>query len=326
MLNRMENHTDLHELALSYHRQLPDRIRAYLNARAIPDDLIHRHLLGWNGRRITIPIPNRDREIAFFKLARDPEADPAEPKMLATRGSRLELYGWETVLAKPERLIICEGEFDRLVLEARGFDAVTSTGGAGSFRREWAEAFAGNPEVFICYDRDEAGRDGALRVARLIPQARIVDLPEEVGEGGDVTDFFVRLGRSREDFESLLVAARPAPPPPPPSPRILLPSATTPDLAARVERIKQAIAIEDLIAQYVELRPSGRNMVGLCPFHQDREPSLVVFPETRSFHCFGCRAGGDVISFLRLKTDCSFSEALDSLEQAFPHHDNKSAA
>lgn len=315
---------NLHELALSYHRQLPDRIRAYLNARGIPDELIHRHLLGWSGLRITIPIPDRDREITFFKLARDPE-DDSGPKMYVMPGSPGELYGWETVLAKPEKIIICEGEFDRLVLEAQGFKAVTSTGGAGSFRAEWAEHFLPIREVYICFDRDDAGRLGAERVDRLIPQARIIDLPEDVGKGGDITDFFARLGHSREDFDSLLAAARSGPPAPT-KPEPLPVAVTSPELAARTSRVKDAISIEDFIAQYVELRPSGRNLVGRCPFHDDRVPSLVVFPATNSFHCFGCRAGGDVISFLRLKMNLSFSEALDSLEQVLPRHDTKSAA
>lgn len=321
----MADKQDLHNLALSYHRQLPDRIRAYLNARGIPDDLIHRHLLGWSGLRITIPIPNRDREIAFFKLARDPEDDPDVPKMYVMPRSSGELYGWEAVLAKQERIIICEGEFDRLVLEAQGFPAVTSTGGAGSFRAEWAVHFVEIPSVYICFDRDDAGRFGAERVDRLIPHARIIDLPEDVGKGGDVTDFFVRLGRSREDFERLLAAAHHGPATPPK--RQALPIAvTSPDLAARISRIKEAIPIEDFIAQYVELRASGRNLVGRCPFHEDRDPSFVVFPETRTFHCFGCRAGGDVISFLRFRMNLSFSEALDSLEQVLPRHDTESAA
>ena len=323
-LSRMTD-PNLHELALSYHRQLPDRIRAYLNARGIPDDLIHRHLLGWSGLRITIPISNREREIAFFKLARDPEDGPDVPKMYVMPRSSGELYGWETVLAKPERIIICEGEFDRLVLEAQGFPAVTSTGGAASFRAEWAADFFPIPEVYICFDRDEAGRRGADRVAALIPRAKIIDLPAEAGNGGDVTDFFVRLGRSREVFETLLEAARAAPAAPPK--RQAFPVAvTSPELAARISRIKEAIPIEDFIAQYVELRASGRNLVGRCPFHEDRDPSFVVFPETRTFHCFGCRAGGDVISFLRLRMNLSFSEALDSLEQVLPRHDTQSAA
>ncbi len=322
----MPTNEGLHDLALHYHRQLPDRIRHYLNARGIPDELIHRHFLGWSGR-ITIPIPNRNREAAFFKLGRDPDDTSGSPKMYATPGSTIELYGWEVVARKPRRLIIAEGEFDRLVLEAQGFDAVTSTGGAGSWRPEWSDALSDIPEVFVCYDRDEAGESGALRVARQTPNARIVTLPNEVGEGGDVTDFFVRLGRTPEDFGSLLAAAQPASPEIREERRSSSISATSIELSSRIARVKEAIPIEELAMQYVELRPSGRNLIGRCPFHSDRSPSLVVFPETRSFHCFGCRAGGDVVNFLMLARNLTFSEALSSLERTLPSsHDRKPAA
>src|SRR5947207_3137130 len=200
------------ELAREYHRNLPAHVREYLQqARGISPEIVDRHLLGWNGSRITIPIFDRAGQFAFFKLAKGRNDQTDGPKMLATPGAHAELYGWERVLANPERIIICEGEFDRLVLESRCFAAVTSTGGALTFRPEWAEALRGVPTLYMCFDNDDAGRAGAERVARLIPHARIVWLPDEVGEGGDVTDFFVRLGRSREEFLRLLEVAQPLP-------------------------------------------------------------------------------------------------------------------
>src|SRR3989441_4738907 len=200
-LESMTNHPNLAALAADCHKALPQPIRQYLNGRGIPDSVIDKYVLGWNGARITIPVFNRDGQLAFFKLARDPEDNfPTSPKMVTWPKAHVELYGWEHVLAKPDQIIICEGEFDRLILEANGFRAVTSTGGAGTFRPEWAEEFLALPEVFICFDRDEAGQNGALRVGRMIPHARIVELPEDVGDGGDVTDFFARMERSREEF------------------------------------------------------------------------------------------------------------------------------
>src|SRR5437879_5979357 len=194
------------------HRNLPPRIRQYLrDKRGISDAITDLRLLGWNGSRITIPIFNRQGELAFFKLAKDPEDKTDSAQMLATAGAHAELYDWQTVLAKPEQIIICEGEFDRLVLESRGFAAVTSTGGAATFRPEWAEAFHEIPTIYMCFDNDGAGQAGAERVAQLIPHARIVRLPEDVGEGGDVTDFFVRLGRSPKEFVRLLEEAQPLP-------------------------------------------------------------------------------------------------------------------
>src|SRR2546427_480210 len=200
--------TDGLALAHEYHRNLSPHVREYLQqARGISPEVIDLHLLGWNGSRIAIPIFDRASQFAFFKLAKGPNDQTASPKMLATPGAHAELYDWQRVLAKPEQIIICEGEFDRLALESRGFAAVTSTGGALTFRPEWAEALREIPTIYICFDNDAAGRAGAERVARLIPQARLVRLPDEVGEGGDVTDYFVRLGNSPEEFVRLIQAA-----------------------------------------------------------------------------------------------------------------------
>ncbi|PYV21055.1 MAG: hypothetical protein DMG27_21640 [Acidobacteria bacterium] len=308
--------TDGLALTKEYHRNLPPHVREYLqHVRGISRDIVDLHLLGWNGSRITIPIFDRNGKFAFFKLAKGPNDQTDSPKMLATPGAHAELYGWERVLASPEQIIICEGEFDRLVLESRGFAAVTSTGGALTFRPTWAEAFRGIPRVYICFDNDGPGLAGAERVARLIPKARIVRLPDEVGDGGDVTDFFVRLGRGREEFGDLLEAARPL------SDEQRAEGPTRQPAVARaahdgeVDRLKSSIAIEDLIARYVELSTSGQNYRAKCPFHDDRHPSFVVYPQTQSFYCFGCREHGDVLSFLMRQERLSFPEALNALRE-----------
>ena len=312
---------NLLDQAVVFHRILPDRIRYYLNGRGIPDTMIDQYLIGWNGARITIPIRSRDGQIEFFKLRKDPEDQSDSPKMLTTPGSHAELYGWERVLAKPESIVICEGEFDQLVLEARGFAAVTSTGGAGTFRPEWAEAFHEISEVYVCFDRDEAGWRGAERVARLIPYARIVTLPDEVGRGGDVTDFFVRLGKNREDFLRLLEAACPLPAGDSPSPAEVFPMPARASTEGEVARIKTSISIEEIVRQYVPLHWVGRNLVGKCPFHDDRTPSFVVYPETHSFYCFGCRAHGDVLTFLMRFENLTFTEALQVCRWLLPEHE-----
>ena len=301
---------------LKYHRNLPPHAREYLQqVRGISAEIINRQLLGWNGNRITIPIPDRAGQFAFFKLAKGPNDQTDSPKMLATPGAHAELYCWERVLAKPEQIIICEGEFDRLALESRGFAAVTSTGGALTFRPEWAEVLREIPSIFVCFDNDAAGRAGAERVVRMIPQARIVRLPEEVGEGGDVTEFFVRLGRSREEFVGLLEAARPLPE----ERRIKEPVPMPPQAGAtrneEIEGLKRSVAIEDLVARYVELSTSGGNYRARCPFHEDRNPSFVVYPQSQSFYCFGCGERGDVLSFLMRQERLTFPEALNALRK-----------
>jgi DNA primase len=324
-VGNMTQLTNLLDLAREYQAVLPARIRSYLHERGISDAVIDRYLLGWNGWRITIPITNREGVISFFKLAKDPGDDRSTPKMLTSLGATLELYGWEEVLRKPSPLIVCEGEFDRLVLQTQGFHAVTSTGGAGTFRPEWAADFEGIPELYLCFDRDQAGQDGARRVSTLVPHAKVIELPDEVGEAGDITDFFVRLGRTPEDFMRLLEHATSVPPPP----MLIeaLPPARGVDSPARerIDRIKQALPIEGLVGRYVALQVSGGMFVGRCPFHDDQVPSLTVYPKTGTFHCYGCRRHGDVIDFLQGIEHVNFKAALDLLEAATTHHGREAA-
>ncbi|MDD5544703.1 MAG: CHC2 zinc finger domain-containing protein [Acidobacteriia bacterium] len=253
--------------------------------------------------------------MAFFKLAKDPQDRTDALKMLATPGSNVELYGWEHISEKHDEIIICEGEFDRLVLESRGFAAVTSTGGAGTFRKEWADAFKGIPKVYVCFDNDEAGRKGAERIARMLPQAGILQLPEDVGDGGDVTDFFVRLVKGKHDFRKLMDTAQPLPKVIEVEPEESVRPRKGSSKNAEPLRIKSLVRIEDIIRQYVPLSRKWLNYLGHCPFHDDRNPSFVVYPQTQSFYCFGCDEHGDVLSFIMRIEQLTFPEALEVLRQ-----------
>lgn len=73
--------------------------------------------------------------------------------------------------------------------------------------------------------------------------------------------------------------------------------------------------IEQVISSYVTLKRAGSNMNGLCPFHSERTPSFTVFPATKSFYCFGCGAGGDVISFVMRAENLSYVDAIELLAQ-----------
>ncbi len=79
------------------------------------------------------------------------------------------------------------------------------------------------------------------------------------------------------------------------------------------QRIKEKIDIVDLISSYVKLTRSGKNYIGLCPFHNDHNPSFTVSPEKQLFYCFGCKEGGDVIKFLMKIEHLSYREALVQL-------------
>lgn len=86
-----------------------------------------------------------------------------------------------------------------------------------------------------------------------------------------------------------------------------------------LDGIKQRNQIADVIAAHgVALRESGNHLVGNCPFHEDEHPSFAVYPETRSFYCFGCNANGDVIDFVRRADNLSFRDALERLSKGQP--------
>ena len=71
--------------------------------------------------------------------------------------------------------------------------------------------------------------------------------------------------------------------------------------------------IVDVVGSYVTLKRAGSNFSGLCPFHNEKTPSFTVFPATRSCHCFGCGAGGDVITFIKRVENLDYVEALEFL-------------
>ncbi|MBE6641725.1 MAG: DNA primase [Ruminococcaceae bacterium] len=80
-----------------------------------------------------------------------------------------------------------------------------------------------------------------------------------------------------------------------------------------VEEIKARNPIEDVMAQYAVLKRAGSNMVCNCPFHSEKTPSCTVFTARQSFYCFGCGAGGDVISLVRRAEGLEYVEALEYL-------------
>ncbi|GGB41370.1 DNA primase [Flexivirga endophytica] len=80
-----------------------------------------------------------------------------------------------------------------------------------------------------------------------------------------------------------------------------------------VELVKERSSIEDVVSEHVTLRRSGSNLVGLCPFHDEKTPSFSVNPTQGFYHCFGCQKGGDVISFVQEVDHLSFAEAVERL-------------
>jgi DNA primase len=86
----------------------------------------------------------------------------------------------------------------------------------------------------------------------------------------------------------------------------LIPEPFVQELLARVD-------VADVVGRYVQLKKGGANLLGLCPFHNEKSPSFTVSPAKQFYHCFGCGAHGSAITFLMEHTGASFPEAVRSL-------------
>ncbi len=78
--------------------------------------------------------------------------------------------------------------------------------------------------------------------------------------------------------------------------------------------IKAKNDIVVVIEQYTRLRKSGKKFTGCCPIHGEKHPSLTVYPDQQSWHCYGCNRGGDVIAFIQAVEHTDFREAAAMLE------------
>ncbi len=82
-----------------------------------------------------------------------------------------------------------------------------------------------------------------------------------------------------------------------------------------ISELKARNDISEIVGEYVNLQQKGKNLMGICPFHSERTPSFCVYPANGSFYCFGCGAGGDVITFLRLMEHYDYIETVQKLAQ-----------
>jgi len=173
--------------------QIPPAIYKWIRDRGISPEVILSSRISWNGSSIVIPIYDADHNFLFNKYRKDPaNTSEGASKYFYDAGHKYALYNIE-VLKDTDFVFIVEGELDALLLTSLNIPAVSSTGGAQSFSSDWAPLFEGK-EVFICYDADEAGIKGAIKVARIIHHARIVWLPSGQFQGKDVTDFIKDKG------------------------------------------------------------------------------------------------------------------------------------
>ena len=97
---------------------------------------------------------------------------------------------------------------------------------------------------------------------------------------------------------------------------------------SKIDEIQAAADIVQVISRYVALKKAGKNLKGLCPFHQEKTPSFIVSPEKQIYHCFGCGKGGNVFNFLMETEKITFIEVVRNLASDYgiklPRHEERS--
>lgn len=309
--------------------QLNNRHQHWLNKRGVSDAVIELfNLTTYNHPQIgeCIKIPYTD---THSKYRRDP-LDDRKPKYLYDAGGKVELFGAEHLTGETNTVVITEGELDCLVLWSLNIQAVSSTGGALSFQPVWADLFnLAGKQVYLCFDNDDAGAEGMVKVLKYLPNAKVIFIPEQP-DVKDITDFVSRGG----DFHALMASAQSYPDITAVEADKVLrkgqwlptrfhnkyldhhrqqheranrPTPDRKDISDAVLRAK-AYPMENLI--------DFTRKKACCPWHNEKTPSLAYYPKTNSAYCFGgCGRAYDAIDAYRIKYNVGFVEAVKALNQ-----------
>jgi len=169
-------------------------------------ETINKYQIGFDGERYTIPIFNEKGKCVNIRKYL-PKVKDKLSKMLSYKAGYGEARLFPIENLAGNEILICEGEKDCILANQVGFNAITSTAGAGTWKINWNEKFKGKT-VYICYDSDKAGIEGATKVAsNLIGFAeivKIVNIPLPEISGADFTDYIFGHGYTKDDFEQLI--------------------------------------------------------------------------------------------------------------------------
>lgn len=172
--------------------------------------------IGYDEATRAFTIPVRDRDGVLLNIRRwQPDPTEGRRKIWSVRGhGEPVLYPISVFEDDPSEIVLCEGEWDALLLHQNGFAAVTRTGTADTWRPSWNSWFRGRT-VYLCHDMDDKGQLANGKMARelrgVAGEIGIVSLPYPVESkhGKDITDYFHEDGASPEDFEALMAEAIP---------------------------------------------------------------------------------------------------------------------
>ena len=172
------------EQCIDWHATMPTQRRAYWHSRGLNDATIDSYFLGWDGKRYTIPLLYRLVPFGIKRRQSDID-DSISAKYIMAAGSRAGIFNAD-VLWTADTCVICEGEIDAMLLTQLGYRAVTSTAGANTWKADWARFFTHVRDIYLLFDNDAAGREGAAKVHATLRRARIVTLPDGVKDVGEL--------------------------------------------------------------------------------------------------------------------------------------------
>jgi hypothetical protein len=192
-----------------------DALQDFIDRRGIERETLREFQIGWDSTFKCYTIPVRSIDGALVNVRRyqlDPPDDRRKIWSLPGRGSPV-LFPGHLIPFLGQTVIICEGELDAICTMQHGFDAVTRTGSAKTWKGEWNGLFRGKM-VYVVHDADEAGQDGNRIVAAALEDVAaelyVVQLPYSVtpNHGKDLTDWWLE-GHTAEEFIELLYQAEP---------------------------------------------------------------------------------------------------------------------
>jgi hypothetical protein len=168
-------------------------------------DVIKRLKLGYDRHRVLIPIYDADGNLVNIRRY---SPSGQQPKIIHWKKGYGQARWWPIEHLQLDGVLICEGEPDTILACQLGLPAITHTAGAETFKAEWAPLFT-DKRVYICYDNDPAGKNGAEKAANIISktaaEVRIIELPVK-NEKDDFTDWVLQ-GGTVEQFQELMSQA-----------------------------------------------------------------------------------------------------------------------